>query len=187
MTWTFAVDPALRSAGVAAFKLGRLYACERITLPADTDEDLGQRCVDMARRIAKWCDAAMALWGAGEREHRACVIEWPQAYRGAKSLAPPADLFPLSGVACAVSALVGGPLRTPTPAEWSGGSSKTDRKTKRPYKDPWKSPRGMRIAAALMPVERKLVPASHDAIDATGIGLWALGRFEPLRIMPGAV
>jgi hypothetical protein len=47
----------------------------------------------------------------------------------------------------------------------------------------WGTPRGKRIRPRLSPAELALVPDQNDAIDAVGIGLWALGRLEPVSVV----
>lgn len=101
---------------------------------------------------------------------------------------------------------------SPTPAEWIGQLPKVcpickgkktapvslmqqmmNNRKKRPPKrvrticpacnsSAWGTPRGRRIATHLTPEEFTLVPDQNDAIDAVGIGLWALGRLERVSV-----
>jgi hypothetical protein len=173
-----AVDPSIRSSGVAVFRFGRLAASTVIKLRA-TDDSVIVRCLDMADTIAGWsaCVAERVL----------LVVEWPQWYRAAKSKGDPNDLAGLAGVSGALAGILAmrlGGLEAHgyTPAQWAGQLPKS--KTVRGAKT---SPRAVRILSRLSPDERACVDErSHDAIDAIGLGLYHLGRLEPRRVYPGA-
>ncbi len=108
------------------------------------------------------------------------VCEWPQVYRQGRSRGDPADLLPMAGIALGVSVgLATGPT-APTPAEWTGQLKKST------TGDPLASPRRAHPWSRLSEDERACVVLSHDALDAVGIGLWALGRLDPIRVYPGA-
>lgn len=179
-SYLLAIDPSINSCGVAEFIAGELVDAR--TLVPKVPEGLRtsqERACDMAcviedtfwRRKSWYTDAIL-------------VVEWPQVYKRSGSKGPPSigeDLLPLAGIVIAVAALLRpDKLLTPTPAEWIGQLPKSKKG------DPWKSPRGLRIAKALTPEERKLIPKSHDAIDAVGLGLWALKRLNKERVLPGA-
>ena len=183
MTTLLAVDPSVNSAGAAVYRDGVLMASARIT--CDVEGSHGARCMAMAWRIAEWARAARPDIFA---------FEWPQIYAGSKQKTDPNDLPGLAGVGVGVAAyLAPRQVLSPTPAQWSGQVPKTVeaiRKGKRVRvkpKDPWTTPRGIRVWERLSPAERMLVQAQHDVIDAVAIGLWCLGRFEVRRAMPGAV
>lgn len=179
---TLAVDPSIRSAGVALFRGGVLVAADRIRVP--DDGALGERCLRMGHAICAWAVV----------QQRACpqtlVIEWPQIYTSDKSEGDPNDLPGLAGVAMAtagaLSVAVSGRLPEPMgliqflPAEWAGQLPKSKTRKKA-------SPREARIRSRLSAAESALLPAQHDAVDAVGIGLAALGRFQRLRVFAGAV
>ena len=180
------LDPAhgIRShVGIAYWKAGILAGAGAVALPRDAhDTDDGERAQRMAHAALAWIGARHAL-------PRTFVYEWPQVYTAAKSIGDPNDLIGLAGVGAAVGmglsmavALqeIGLTIMTYRPGEWTGGIRK-ERKG-----NPWLSLRGQRVATRLRSSEREVVPASHDAIDAVGIGLFALGRFEPKRVFPGA-
>lgn len=166
-----AVDPSLRSAGVAVFgeAAGDLRFAARVTLPYSAAE-CGARAENMAHKIKT--TIPMALRPLVD----VVVYEWPQIYTRSKSKGDPNDLIALAAIGAAFTAMMNAPIvKTPTPAEWAGQLPKTTKG------DPWASPRAARVAARLTPAERVLVPDSHDAIDAVALGLWALGRFAPRR------
>lgn len=183
-----AIDPSIVSAGVAIYRGGKLYSADRIRDPLHTTGDtrtLGARCLRMAHEILAWCDRAKA-------QPRAVVFEWPQVYTAGKGKGSPNDLIALAGVGMAVAGAVAAALgleqnqaievHTPTPADWTGQIAKT-----RTVAGASASPRAARIAGRLDVDEILALPRkSHDAIDAVGIGLWYLGRLEPVRVYPGA-
>ena len=80
-------------------------------------------------------------------------------------------------------------ILTPTPAEWIGQLSKVcpacrgkaKKKCSECRGSAWETPRGRRIRSRLTPAELALVPDQNDAIDAVGLGLYALGRLTPQR------
>jgi hypothetical protein len=109
------------------------------------------------------------------------VVEWPQWYATGKTKGDPNDLAYLAGIATGLAvAFPGAAVRSPVPRTWIGGLPKAT------SGDPWASPRGARVASRLSDAERALVPDSHDAIDAVGLGLWACGRFDRRRVYSGA-
>lgn len=184
-----ALDPSIRSPGVALFRHGILVAADRVKIPGSIHKlPIGTRCERVAREVADWwrqeCDDTPYVI-------RTVIFEWPQIYRFTKSSGDPNDLVPLGAVGIAFQMLVSAAnltrnarppeLLTPQPAEWTGQLPKS--KTG----DPWLSPRGARIKGKLQPGELSKVPAQHDAIDALGLGLWALGRFSATRVFSGAV
>lgn len=137
----------------------------------------------MAQAVAAWVVTA-----------RACpqefVAEWPRVLRAVKSKGDPNDLINLAGVASAVAGAlavavaardVALKVTSYFPDEWTGQVPKTILQRKR-----FQSIRAERIAARLvedeLPVWRGI--ETHDEIDAVGIGLYHLGRFEPHRVFP---
>lgn len=183
-----ALDPGIVSPGVALFRHGVLVDANKIKLPKDwADLNMGARCLRIAQQLGAWWDdhhvAAI----------RTIVFEWPMIYPHGKGKGNPNQLIPLAAVGSAFATMVQGAniqhgirppeLLTPLPAEWTGQVPKST------AGDPWKSPRGLRIWAALQPGEQTAVPSQHDAIDSVGLGLWALGRYgDPAnnRVFPGA-
>lgn len=172
----FAIDPGIRSPGAAVFVDRQLIAATRIKVPAAVHEwELGDRVVGVATLIIEWYRMLYPI-GASE-----LVYEWPRIYRASRSKGDPNDLLKTLAIGVAVSTLVKADrVFTPEPATWAGQTKKATKG------DPWKSQRAQMIARRLSAAEKALVPKSHDAIDAVGIGLWRVGRFEPVCVYPGA-
>lgn len=168
-----AADPSIRSPGVALFADDVLIAAAALEVPPA--EPMALRAALAARAIVGWSAVRHV------RQVDLVVVEWPQWYATGKSQGDPNDLAGLAGVGAAVAALLPyAEVRAPVPRDWIGGLPKSTRG------DPWASPRGARVRSRLSAAEIELVPAQHDAIDAVGLGLWALGRFERRRVLPGA-
>jgi hypothetical protein len=184
------LDPAFgktSAAGVAVWREGLLRKCDRVRPAPNLRLDgRGDQCQAFVTAIL----GKLASWGALAPD--AIVYEWPQVYRAARAPGDPNDLLGLvavgAGVAACLEALAAernsrdGSLTiyTPLPSEWAGQLPKTK------SGDPWESLRGQRVSSRLSSQERALVPKSHDALDAVGIGLWALGRFERRLVLDGA-
>lgn len=175
-----AVDPGIRFPAAARFVDGILIAAARTPMNGQWSSwGIGQRCLAVGRSIAAWSTAKRA----DPVTH--AIIEWPQVYRKARRKGDPNDLPPLAGVGMAVVALLHTlypalVVQSPLPAEvWQ-------QMPKDEVGDPWASIRGMRIRSRLTAAEFAAVVPSHDAVDAVGLGLWALGRFERARVFPGA-
>jgi hypothetical protein len=178
-----AADPSVNSPGAALFRGGVLLTAERVKVEKSWAKlDRGER----ASRVA----SAIIRWGiAYNMEPRFLVYEWPQVYVASKSKGDPNDLISLAAVGAELAGQLSIALiqrdiclvrLTPTPAEWIGQIPKS--KTG----DPWDSPRGARIKSRLTETEFRAVAPSHDAIDAAGLGLWALGRLDRIRVFEGA-
>lgn len=176
-----ALDPSIRSCGLAAFRRGQLVAAKRIVRTSD-GADIGARARAMSLDILAWIVEVRL-------DPRCFVYEWPQVYKAVKSKGDPNDLIALAAVGngVAVGLHVAAAARniaievlTPLPKEWVGELPKVTKG------DPWASPRGARVASRLTPDERLKVPAQHDVLDGVGLGLWALDRFERVRVFPGA-
>lgn len=173
-----AVDPSIRSPGVALFEGGTLIAAAVLKVPPA--EPMALRAALAARAVVGWATLPASQVGFAVGID-AVVVEWPQWYAAGKSQGDPNDLAGLAGVGAAVAALLPyAEVRAPVPRDWIGGLPKSR------TGDPWASPRGARVRARLTPAELALVPKSHDAIDAVGLGLWAVGRFQRARVFPGA-
>ncbi len=192
----FAVDPGLNEPGAALSRGGKIIAAERVKVDkAWAKLPIGERAARVAEQIVRW-------GMAHNMEPRALVYEKPQVYsesRG-KSKADPNDLVDIALVAANVSGMlrlavaqrgVCLQILSPKPAEWIG------RLPKHKTGDPWETPRGIRIRSRLdmdmVPEFRATGPEfasiipSHDAVDAVGLLLWAMGRLEQRRVFPGAV
>lgn len=193
----FAVDPALNEPGAALARGGKIIAAERVkTDKSWTKLDVGERAARVAEAIVRW-------GMAHNMEPRAVVYELPQVYSQVKgkSKVDPNDLVHIALVAANVSGIlrlalaprgIAVRILSPTPAEWIGSLPK------KKVGDPWVTPRGIRIrsrldaemaaeARALGGPEFESIVPSHDAVDAVGLLLWAMGRLEPRKVFPGAV
>lgn len=176
-----AVDPSIRSTGLALFSGGVLRAATAVRFDSD-DEPSIAKCLRVAEEAAEWVARHRA-------RPRVLVVEWPgKSWRGDAR-----DLHGLCGVNGAIagvlslaSAGAGYALEVVSaePDEWAGQVPKSNR-----VRDAKKSPRAMRVAAALAahPGESEVWTSVKygDTVDAIGLGLWLLGRFEPRRVYPG--
>ena len=176
-----AFDPGVDHPACALFRSGVLRCAERVRVDAPPDLPQVDRCVRVAIAAARW---AIAL----DANPRYLIVEWPQVYTRGKSKGDPNDLLLLAGIDAAFAAIMSAAvsardvalvLRSPKPAEWAGQLPKTTKG------NPWDSVRARRIRSRLSEEELLNVESSHDAIDAVGIGLHALGRFERHVVFDG--
>lgn len=178
------LDPAAgltTSCGVAHWRSGELVRAGDVKVGERIAKECkGARCQRFARAVLAWLMERPA-------KPRTFVYEMPQIYTTEKLSGDPNDLIGLACVAGGVGvglSLLASQYDTGLtvfdfkPGEWTGGLPKT--KTG----DPWKSVRGQYVKRRLRSDELKLVPSSHDAIDAVGVGLFALGRFAPRCVYP---
>ena len=179
-----AFDPGVDHPAVAVFLDGELCAASRVRVPGALDSlEVGERCRQIALLVRDWVlghTYELHTTTGAPAQVANVVAECPQVYRVAKSKGDPNNLIPLAVLDGYVAGLF--PTATvtmPKPAEWIGGLKKST------TGDPWKSPRGRLIWRLLRESERPRVQASHDSIDACGIGLWCLGRLG--RVFPGSV
>lgn len=175
-----AIDPGLDSPGAALFRDGVLVAAARIVVANIPGAPHAQRALAAADAIVNWAIT--------QRAKVAIVAhEWPQIYNASRSRANPNNLIGMAAidgaVDCAFAFIAAHrgeqlELRTFLPAEWAGQLPKDTHKGA--Y---WKSPRGQRIWSRLSNAERALAPEQHDAGDAIGLGLHALGRLGVRRAL----
>lgn len=195
--WFVSFDPGVNHPAVAIWLRGVLQAATRVSVPGKFKQlDRVERC----RRIAELVgDAVRAGITAGVATYQrtddkladllalsgeivGVVMEHPQWYSEkaqARSGKRP-DPNRLAGMAVldgAVAVELGAPTWSYLPGEWCGGIKKTE------VGDPWDCPRGAVLRSRLRPEEIERIVATHDALDATGVGLKALGRLE--RNLPG--
>lgn len=177
-----AVDPGLNAPGIALARAGRIVAADRLRVDSDwADLPVLERC----NRIA----SAAMRWGiVHNMEPRTLIVEWPQWYPG--SPIDPSDLAGLCGIAGAVAGQLTLALAarniavrclSPKPSEVWGSMPKST------TGDPWASPRGQALARRLDATEKLAVGRYHDALDAAGLALYAVGRWERIQVFPGAV
>jgi hypothetical protein len=174
MNELLALDPSIVSCGVALFRDGVLADCARI-VDKQPPMDRGMRALSMAEAIYDWaCRRVASL------PPPTLVIEWQQVYRAGKSKGDPNDLLGMGFVAGAVAGLLQpAAVLAYKPDEWC----KLPKSKK--HSEAFTSARGARIMGKLELAERALVPRYHDAVDAVGLGLHALGRLAPRRVYPG--
>ena len=185
-----ALDPGMNSPGVAIFQEASkgLVAAGRVLVSWEFAElPAGERWLRVAREIVAWFVSKTIPACAGAT----IVFECPQWYQHGKSKGDPNQLVGIAGVAANVTGLLG-PSRilSPTPSEWVGQVPKVcptcKGKAKKKCLDcrgsAWETPRGRRIRSRLSEAELALVPDQNDAIDAVGLGLWALGRLTPRTV-----
>lgn len=180
MTTLVTLDPSIRAPGVAVFVDGVLKRAGGLTVPFD-EETRAERCALAVATIMVWLhqESPFPAFGC----EFAC--EWPVIYPvgSTGATARPNDLFGLAGVSAGVAVVLrASKVASYLPREWSCGTSKVLQ-----HKQAHTSPRGRRVMGRLSPAERALVPFNHDAVDAIGIGLHHLGRFDPKRVLAGAV
>lgn len=176
MSTLLALDPGIRYPAVALFADGELVFASRVKLPGKlTKLQMGER----VRQIGNLIYVHVAQYVTSV-DH--LVYECPQIYSRRKSKGDPNDLIPLALVCGLVSGRF--PAATVTalkPREWCGQLPKSTVAS-----EVWTSARGELVARRLNAAERASVVSSHDAIDATGIGLFHLDRLYR-RVLPGAV
>lgn len=166
-----AVDPGIRYPAAAIFDGSkRLLTASRVKLPSALSKlPAGERCLAIGKLIVQWTGDYHTRIGG-------LCFEYPQIYTAKKSKGDPNNLLPLVGVGMVVAAYFDVPVQSPKPVDIWGQVPKSE------DGDPWASPRGQKIWRRLDDAERTTVVVSHDAVDAVGIGLWALGRFERIRV-----
>lgn len=152
MSYFYAIDPGVRHCGVAHFKSGTLIWAKLIKGVSDPCP----LCwVGMADSVLRECSD-------GTR-----VVEFPRAYVGAKAGGDYDDLLNLAAVIGALR-----PTRIVRPDEWKG-QMKKDLCNKR-------------VVERLEGCERERIVGAgaltHNVLDAVGVGLYCLGRFDRRRV-----
>ncbi len=182
-----AIDPSIRSCGWAYFTGRQLAAAGRVSQQGK-HASVGNAINSFASAVVETISNSILkstslAWSGFEQVN--VVWELPQIYRASKSKGDPNDLLKTAAIGAAITANLKScctvvDVKTPTPAQWAGQTKKVTKG------DAWKSQRGQMIWRRLSAQERAKVPNQHDAIDAVGLGLWALVRFEPIRVNAGA-
>ena len=167
-----ALDPGLNRSGLALFQDGELVFADAVKISARGDvvsraARMGAKIVNVVH-VEDFLDAEL-------------IVELPQIYQreGGKSKGSPNLLIPLA-VVCGAVAVSFVDVHSVLPSAWKGQVPKQTRTGSNPVAD--------RVVARLTALERQHIAAKapHDVYDAVGIGLWHLGRFERLRVFPGA-
>ncbi len=179
MPTLLAIDPGIRGCGCSFFLDSTLYACTYVKNPLK--EGAGPfESAQVAFAVKKWFEGV----------HRGAsldrlVLEMPQTYAGRAAKGDANDLFPLAAIDGALAALFSESKVTSTVAHgWKGGVPKGDLDENKIIRD--------RVETRLSPAERGIFDSmigsmakalSHNVIDAVGIGLWGLGRFDRHRVI----
>lgn len=169
------IDPGTKTCGVAWWRNGHLLGA---TVAINPLEGCGPReCAAIALEIKRW-------WSLEYLDPHVLALEIPQIYQRAagKSKGDPNKIMPLFGVGTALAALFPfAEVRFGTPHDWKGGVKKP-KSVKEPYAIK------ARVLERLSDVERNQIAwptnGRHcwDVVDAVGIGLHHLGRFERHRV-----
>lgn len=182
------VDPGTRSCGMAVWEDGKLIYAGVVV--REGDELAGPReCAQVARLV--WREFMYKPWQPlqSPREAEAphvLAFEIPQVYQRAagKSKGDPSKLLPVYGVVSAITALFSeeAEVRYGTPRDWKGGVGKP-KSVKEMYAiEP-------RVMERLSAEERATIvwPKNKqrrwDVVDAIGVGLHHIGRFERHRTL----
>ena len=171
-----AIDPSLRSSGLAIFQEGVLVYAGAVKSRAEGD--IALRALTMAAEI---CQRVRRVFPDDAAQ---VVVEWPQIYRSPKAKGDPNDLPTVAAVGVAAAALLrAAALTSYQPCEWLNLGRRTTRPASLPKftsGDCKASPRAIRIRSRLLGPEvavwEAIRSSDHDAIDAVGIGCHALGR-----------
>ncbi len=171
-----ALDPGIRGCGLACFSDDRLVWCAYIKNSMKKGTGV-VACVSMVEALVNSiADAAIDK----------LVVEWPRIYQrgGGKSKGDPNDLRDLCGVSAGLASHYSDiEIAHVEPSEWKG---------QLPHEAV-----EMRVLQRLSPQElgpiemeayQKGVKSGgktfgHNVTDAVGIGLFALGRFAPTKII----
>jgi hypothetical protein len=207
-----ALDPGMNSPGVALFVPNTpglmLRHATRLVIPESFAAlPDGARWLRVAHEIASWANARGAVqtvvFERPQWYQRGKSKGDPNQLAGVAGVA--ANVTGILSTHEPIAVL------SPTPSEWIGQVSKVcpacngkktepapmlqqmmDNTRKKPkrvkrvcvecHNSAWGTPRGRRIWSRLSEAERALCPDQNDAIDAVGIGLWALGRLEKISV-----
>lgn len=165
-SWLLALDPGLNRSGVALFQQGELWAVKCVSYPAVGS--VGERAIQMGLNVARTYL---------EAPHSNFAAEWPQIYdprdpQQKKTKGDPNSNVPLAAIVGACAAAMA-PRKTQIfkPSQWKGQVPKSAMKK--------------RIVDELSAIERARIPTrlAHDGYDAVGIGLYALGRLFPKKVI----
>jgi hypothetical protein len=182
-----AIDPGVRGCGIALFD-GHVLSLARYVKNSSVAE---ASLPAVVRGMAQSVCGALAVRGVLTSHVRHLVVEWPQVYQGAKQKGrDPNDLLALSAVDGAIAALFPTAICTRyLPREWKGQVPPNEcarRIVARLSLD--ERGRVDRLAEFHAALERAIVlrkevgGTDHNTIDAIGIGLKQIGRFEPIRV-----
>lgn len=179
-----ALDPGLLNPAAARFSGGKLVRAARAPVSAAWAKlGMAQRQLEVAQSIVDAVRKTEIDFALEPATH--VILEYPQVYREAKAKGVrPRDLMGILGVALATVGILAHrhhlTVYSPVPFEvWGTMPKETEG-------DPRDSVRGARIWNRLDEAERAVLELTHDAFDSAGLGLFVLGRFERVRVFPGA-
>lgn len=174
--YLLALDPSVRSPGFALFRDGVLERAQRtIVKSSSTAVQNGSQLGPS--EFSRWQYVAQVITDQLPDVIHTVVFELPQIYTWGKGKGDPNQLLALAGIGAIVAAHYKTFTLSPRPAEWIGQVPKSTKGSA------LSSPRALKILSRLSVDERTLVPDSHDAIDAVGLGLWALQRLAPKKVL----
>lgn len=187
--WFISFDPGVGHPAVAIWLHGELLHASRVKVPGALKKlDRVERCRQIAKLVRAHVrgfinDYLKTARPSGDNlrdlqtfsgELAGVMMEYPQWYsesRG-KSKVDPNKLAPMATLDGCVATELDVQTWSYLPGEWCGGIPKST------TGDPWNCPRGQVLRSRLEPAEVARIEQSHDAIDAAGVGLKALGRLE---------
>lgn len=172
------MDPGIRGSGCSFFVDGLLVKASYVRNPSKRGNGPAE-CLTMAQAVAAWVKPL-----SGDTPIDQLIVEWPRVYTVGKqrsesgSWRDPNDLLALTGVDCAVAAILPGLKNVERyfPDAWKGQVSKVAMNN--------------RVLGRLSDEERSRIEdagaLSHNIYDGIGLSLKWLSRLEPVRIFPGA-
>lgn len=170
------VDPGIRGCGVALFRDGRLVAAEYVKNPVKKGNDF-DAIIAVAQAAREWVGGR-----AADRGDLRLVLEWPKVYTASKSKGDNNDLLALCAVDAAIVALVGARATKIIPRDWKGTMAHEavvhrvySRLDSEGNRSEWNT-----LADAEFRAGKTY---GHNVVDAVGIGLHALGRFTPRKVI----
>lgn len=173
------IDPGTRVCGAAWWRDGMLEGATVVRNPIE--EGSGPReCASIANEISSWWTQKISCSSPD-----VLALEVPQIYARAagKSKGDPNKIMPLFGIGVALAALLPrSEVRFGVPHDWKGGVKKP-----KSVKDTYAIE--VRVLERLSMAEQAVIswPTNGrqvwDVVDAIGIGLHHLGRFERHRVL----
>ena len=174
MSTILSIDPGIRGVGVAVWRHGRLHAAAWVQNPCSTGSG-PREAAEAARAVHVHCGLARL---------DTLVLEYPQIYSrgGGRTKGDPNDLLPLAAVDGALAALFPeAAVVYFTPSVWKGQVDKP-----KSVHEEYAIERRVRERLDESELLRIVWPGNKkhrwDVVDALGVGLHHLGRFERKRV-----
>lgn len=175
MSHVIAVDPGIRGCGISRFTDGKLTWCAYMLNPVDKGAGV-VAAVAMAKALEH------CIW-----PRSFVLVEWPQTYGGRAAKGDANDLFPLAGVdaaICMIAQMNGCTYENVTPHEWKGSVPKGANNENAIIRNRVESRLDQHELAVFHDsVDGMAKKYGHNVIDAVGIGLHAVGRFDRKRVI----